>query len=259
MLWHFVCEEAAMFNWFDLMRQAQTSAALDALARQFNLSGDQPQRTMAAFMPAFAMGLQHAMASSDPARLLQSMTSGAYQNFWQAAGNPFTPQAQQEGRKLLDQLFGSDEVSRRVAHQAASYAGINADTMQQLLPVLAGILAGGTSHWMMAHAQALQNLTPSKESPQAQSGTANPWADLWANWMKAASPEKKPANPFEEMFAGFFQMPPPAEPPKPEPQAQAPTSALDEMMEKGREMQMQYLTSLQSIFTDAGKADSDKA
>jgi hypothetical protein len=62
-----------MFNWFDLMRQAQTSAALDAIARQFNLSGDQPQRTMAAFMPAFAMGLQHAMSSSDPTRVLQSM------------------------------------------------------------------------------------------------------------------------------------------------------------------------------------------
>lgn len=30
------------------------------------------------------------------------------------------------------------------------------------------------------------------------------------------------------------------------------------MMEKGREMQMQYLTSLQSIFTDAGKPDGDK-
>ena len=240
-----------MFNWFDLMRQAQTSAALDALARQFNLSGDQPQRTMAAFMPAFAMGLQNAMASSDPARVLQSMMGGAYQNFWQGAGNPFTPQAQQEGRQLLDQLFGSDEVSRRVAQQAASYAGINADTMQQLLPVLAGILAGGTSHWMMAHAQAFQNFANPKNAQQAPSA-ANPWADLWTNWMKTASPEKKPANPFEEMFAGFFQMPLPAEPPKPEPQS-SPTP-FDEMMEKGREMQMQYLASLQSIFSDAGTA-----
>ncbi|MBB3018925.1 hypothetical protein FHR70_001979 [Microvirga lupini] len=246
-----------MFNWFDLMRQAQTSAALDALARQFGLSGDQPQRTMAAFMPAFAMGLQHAMASSDPARVLQSLMGGAYQNFWQAAGNPFTPQAQQEGRQLLDQIFGSDEVSRRVAHQAASYAGISADTMQQLLPVLAGILAGGTSHWMMAHAQAFQNFAQSKDSQQASSAAANPWADLWTNWMKAASPEKKPANPFEEMVAGFFQMPPPAEPPKPEPPSSSPS--LDEMMEKGREMQMQYLASLQSIFSDVSKADDKKS
>ncbi len=245
-----------MFNWFDLMRQAQTSAALDALARQFNLSGDQPQRTMAAFMPAFAMGLQHAMASSDPTCVLQSMMGGAYQNFWQAAGNPFTPQAQQEGRQLLDQIFGSDEVSRRVAHQAASYAGINADTMQQLLPVLAGILAGGTSQWMMAHTQAYQNFASTKDSWQAPSAI-NPWADLWANWMKAASPEKKPANPFEEMFAGFFQMPPPAEPPKPEPQSSS--TSLDEMMEKGREMQMQYLASLQSIFTDTNKAGGNKS
>jgi hypothetical protein len=244
-----------MFNWFDLMRQAQTSAALDALARQFNLSGDQPQRTMAAFMPAFAMGLQHAMSSSDPARVLQSMMGGAYQNFWQAAGNPFTPQAQQEGRQLLDQLFGSDEVSRRVAHQAASYAGINADTMQQLLPVLAGILAGGTSQWMMAQTQAFQNFGTTKDNQQSSSAATNPWAHLWTNWMKAASPEKKPANPFEEMLAGFFQMPPPAEPPKPEPQP-SPTS-LDGMMEKGREMQMQYLASLQSIFSDATKG-SDK-
>jgi len=243
-----------MFNWFDLMRQAQTSAALDALARQFGLSGDQPQRTMAAFMPAFAMGLQQAMASSDPARVLQSMMSGGYQNFWQAAGNPFTAQAQQEGSKLLDQLFGSDEVSRRVARQAATYAGISADTMQQMLPLLAGILAGGTSQWMMAHAQALQAFTEPKESQPKQAGTANPWADLWTGWMKAASPEKKPTNPFEEMFAGFFQMPPPAEPPKPEPQS----SSLDEMMEKGREMQMQYLASLQSIFTDAGKTNGKK-
>jgi hypothetical protein len=245
-----------MFNWFDLMRQAQTSAALDALARQFNLSGDQPQRTMAAFMPAFAMGLQHAMTSSDPTRVLQSMMGGGYQNFWQASGNPFTPQAEQEGRRLLDQLFGSDEVSRRVAHQAAGYAGINADTMQQLLPVLAGILAGGTSQWMMAHTQAFQNFAPAKDNQQAPAGTANPWADLWTNWMKAASTEKKPANPFEEMFAGFFQMPPPAEPPKPEPQSSS--TSLDEMMEKGREMQMQYLASLQSIFSSADKSGGDK-
>lgn len=245
-----------MFNWFDLMRQAQTSAALDALARQFHLSGDQPQRTMAAFMPAFAMGLRHALASNDPARVLQSMLGGDYRNFWQAAGNPFTPQAQQQGRKLLDRVFGSDEVSRRVAHQAAGYAGISADTMQQVLPVLAGILAGGTSQWMMAHTQAFQNFAAPKDDRHPPSA-ANPWADLWTSWMKTASPETKPANPFEEMFAGFFQMPPPAEPPKPEPQSSSPS--LDDMMEKGREMQMQYLASLQSIFSNADKSGGDRS
>ena len=46
-----------MFNWFDLMRQAQTQAGFETLARQFQLSGEQQQRTMAALMPAFVMGL----------------------------------------------------------------------------------------------------------------------------------------------------------------------------------------------------------
>lgn len=244
-----------MFNWFDLMRQAQTSAALAALAQQFNLSGDQTQRTMAAFMPAFAMGLQHATASNDPARLFQSMMSGAYQNFWQAAGNPFTPQAQQDGRRLLDQLFGSDEVSRRVAHQAAAYAGISAETMQQLLPLLAGIMAGGMAQWMTAHAQALQSFASSKENATEKPGSTNPWAELWAGWMTATNPEKKHANPFEDMMASVLKAPPPK---APEPEAPSPPS-FDEMMEKGREMQLQYLASLQSIFSDAWTTDSSKS
>ncbi len=261
-----------MFNWFDLMQQAQTRAGLEALTRQFQLSGDQPQKAMAAFLPAFAMGLQHAAMSNDPGRFLQSMMTGGYQNFWQAATRSFSPQAQQEGRRMLDQIFGSDEVSRRVAHQAADYAGISADTMQQLLPLLAGILAGGMSQWMTAQAQAVQNFTPQPSQPAANpAGTgagaaanaaANPWAELWSGWMKAASPPDKPAQPtpFDDMMAAF--MPPPAPKPSPEPAPSSkpePSPSWEQMMEQGREMQAQYLTSLQSIFTDAWKTDSKKS
>jgi hypothetical protein len=250
----FAFEEAAMFNWFDLMRQAQTHAAMDALARQFQLSGDEAQRTMAAFMPAFAMGLQNATASSDPARLFQSMMSGAYRNFWQTAGNPFTPQAQQEGRRLLDQLFGSDEVSRRVAHQAADYAGISTETMQQVLPLLAGIMAGGMSHWMTAHAQAVQSFASPKDSAKDKPSGVSPWADLWTGWMTATAPEKKLANPFEDMMAGVLQ----AQAPSPAEKGAPASPSFDEMMEQGRELQLQYLASLQSIFSDAWKAEGRK-
>lgn len=245
-----------MFNWFDLMRQAQTSAALASLAQQFNLSGDQTQRTMAAFMPAFAMGLQQATVSNDPARLFQNMMSGAYQNFWQAAGHSFSSQAQQEGRRLLDQLFGSDEVSRRVAHQAADYAGISTETMQQLLPVLAGILAGGMSHWMTAQAHALQSFGSSEEGAKDKAENANPWAELWAGWMTASAPEKKHANPFEDMMASALEV---MALPKPQQKEAPPSPSLDLMLEQGREMQMQYLASLQSIFTEAWKANGTKS
>ena len=249
-----------MFNWFDLVRQAQTKAGLDALTQQFHLSGDQTQKALAAFLPAFAMGLQHAAMTNDPGRFFQSMMGGGYQNFWQSAARSFSPQAQQQGRTLLDQIFGSDQVSRRVAHQAADYAGVSADTMQQMLPLMAGILAGSMSQWMTAQAQAMQGLASPAASPNAGQVTANqavanPWADLWAGWMKAAQPETKAAsNPFEDMMAAFLPPPPAPEPPKP-----ASSPSWDEMMQQGREMQSHYLASLQSIFEEAWKAEPKKS
>ena len=247
-----------MFNWFDLVRQAQTKAGLDALTQQFHLSGDQTQKAVAAFLPAFAMGLQHAAMTNDPGRFLQSMMGGGYQNVWQSAARSFSPQAQQQGRTLLDQIFGSDQVSRRVAHQAADYAGVSADTMQQMLPLMAGILAGSMSQWMTAQAQAMQGLASPAASPSAGQATANqaaanPWAELWAGWMKTAEPEKAPSNPFEDMMAAFVPPPPAPEPPKP-----ASSPSWDEMMAQGREMQSQYLASLQSIFEEAWKGEPTK-
>ncbi|SCY88800.1 DUF937 domain-containing protein [Microvirga guangxiensis] len=240
-----------MFNWFDLMRQAQTQAGFEALARQFQLTSDQQQRAMAALMPAFIMGLQHAMIGNDPNRVLQSLMSGGYQNFWQMAARSFTPQAQQEGRHLLDQLFGSDEASRRVAHQAADFAGIGVETMQQILPLYAGLVAGGLSQWMRTQAQGAPTFASAEEKPRQDA--SNPWMELWGNWMKLPEPEKKPAvNPFQEMMSGFLQMSAPTKPQEP---AQP---SLGEMMEKGQEMQMQYLTSLQSILEEAWKTGSRK-
>ena len=245
-----------MLNWFDLIRQAQGNAGFDALSRQFQLSGDQQQKAMAAFMPAFMMGLQRAMTSPDASRFLQSLMSGGYQTFWQAPGAAFFPQAQKEGHVILDQLFGSDEASRRVAHQAADYAGIGVETMQQILPVLAGIFAGGVSQWMKAHSQMAQSFTP-PEGAKAQASSGNPWADLWGGWLKQAAPEQAaPANPFQDVMTAFLQMAPAQKPPEPPPQQSAPWQ---DMMEKGHEMQMQYLTSLQSILEDAWKADPKKS
>ncbi len=244
-----------MFNWFDLMRQAQTQKGFETLARQFQLSGDQQQRAMAALMPAFIMGLQHAM-TQDPNRFLQLLANGGYQQFWQMAGRSFSSQAQQEGRRLLDQFFGSDEASRRVAHQAADFAGIGVETMQQILPLYAGLVAGGLSQWMTAQSRAVQGFTSPGESEKPKPQTGNSWADLWTGWMKTPEPEKTPAaNPFQEMMAAFLPMPAPEKPQDPEPSSSA---SWGEMMEKGREMQLQYLTSLQSILDDAWRTGPKK-
>lgn len=47
-----------------------------------------------------------------------------------------------QGNQVLGQIFGSKDVSRTVASQAASRTGVSADLMKKLLPVIAMAAAG---------------------------------------------------------------------------------------------------------------------
>ena len=85
-------------------------------------------------------------ASSDPTRVLQSMMGGAYQNFWQAAGNPFTPQAQQEGRQLLDQIFELFVQADTSLERSRGGLGIGLTLVRQLVDMHGGrVFARGRS------------------------------------------------------------------------------------------------------------------
>lgn len=266
-----------MLNWFDLMRQAQGGAGLENLARQFNLSAQQTSAALAALMPAYAMGLQHAAA--DPggmARIMQSLMQGPYAAFFENATQAFSPQAKREGEQFLDQLFGSDEVSRRVARQAATFSGVGVDVLQQMLPLVAGIVAGGLAKMAQSQGaavkEAVQTLQGQAAAPQGAAGAA-PWLDLWSQWaglMQAAGsrpepvPEAAQATPFEDMMSAFLRpgaaprTPEPEPAPEPPPQAPPPEpnpfQAWGEMMERGHEVQRQHLANLQSIFEGVWKS-----
>ncbi|NNC00763.1 hypothetical protein HI113_43665, partial [Corallococcus exiguus] len=82
-----------MVTWFDLMRDAQSKAGLETVARQYHISTIEAQRAMAAVMPAFAMGLQHKLAENDPARFFGGVAASPFAAFWQSTMRAFTPQA----------------------------------------------------------------------------------------------------------------------------------------------------------------------
>jgi hypothetical protein len=253
-----------MFDWFDFMRQAQQSAGTAMLAQHFHLDRDQTQAAMAAFLPAFAMGMQHALGSKRDDGTVRDLFGGAYHDLWLNAAQAFSPGSQRNGKQILDRLFGSDDVSRRVAHQAADMTGVNADVMQQMLPVLAGIYAGGLYHWMSGQARAM-NKAAQPAAPEPPD-LAESWARMCAAWTGAEPAKPKPAaSPFEAMMASFLPTSaptmedgqPPAEPPATDQKQDSPP-AWEEMMEKGRDMQKQYLASLQSIFDEVESAGAKK-
>jgi hypothetical protein len=270
--------ESAMINWFDLMRQAQGGAGLDNLARQFGLSQQQTNAAIAALMPAFAMGLQRAAANpSNMAQLFQVMSAGHFPAFWESAAQAFTPQARTEGSRLLDQLFGSDEISRRVAQQAAAFSGVGVDVLQQMLPLIAGIMAGGLTKMATGSGALFAQFgaAPQQAAAAGPQTGAGAWADLWGQWLQMGRPpaqppqQQAPVNPFEEMMTAFLRAATPQQAPKPEPKPEPkaepravpkpapkaeepstapPFDAWGQMVEKGHELQRQHLASLQAIF-----------
>ncbi|MBZ9966436.1 DUF937 domain-containing protein [Mesorhizobium sp. BR1-1-2] len=128
---------------FDMLAQAQNGNGMQALAQQYGLSMQQTQAAVAALLPAFSQGLQRNTA--DPYGLgafMTAMASGQHAKYFEDATRAFSPQGVDEGNGILGHLFGSKDLSRAVASQAAQASGVSQQVLQQMLPALASMLMG---------------------------------------------------------------------------------------------------------------------
>ena len=199
-----------MLPLFDMLANAQNGNAIGAMARQFGLSQQQAQEALAALMPAFSQGLRRNAANPyDLGNFLNALASGQHARYFEDAAAAFTPQGMQEGNGILGHLFGSKDLSRAVAAQAAQATGIAQQTLQQMLPVLASMIMGGL--FKQATGQ-----------PAGQMGAAgfggqgNPLQEIIEQMMKQgagfgmpqATPQQQapqPASPFDNPFGKILE------------------------------------------------------
>ncbi|NLS02489.1 DUF937 domain-containing protein [Rhizobium sp. P32RR-XVIII] len=190
-----------MLPLFDMMMQAQNGAAMEAVSKQFNLAQEQAAKAMAALMPAFSAGLKRTTGNPyDFMALMQAVASGNYAKYFEDMSKAFTPQGISDGNNILGQLFGSKEVSRAVAAQAAQMTGIGQEIYKQMLPVMADTLMGGIF----------------KQTTGQMAQTANPFANtpmgaMIQNWLESTgfAPKPKAAaepNIFDNPFMQAMQM-----------------------------------------------------
>ncbi|MCV3766848.1 DUF937 domain-containing protein [Rhizobium sp. TRM95796] len=263
-----------MLPLFDLMMNAQNGQATEAMARQFGLAQEQMQKAMTALMPAFSSGFKRSAANPyDFNALLQSAMSGGYAKYFEDMGKAFTPQGVADGNAILGQLFGSKDVSRAIAAQAAQMSGIGQEVLKQMLPVMANAMVGGflrqvadqfraagdaitagdgaklMEPWLRASGMAQQPETPTSSFP-------NPFLDaMQAMMAPAAAKQEKPAdpfaaNPFLQMLGAMnaAMSPQQTKPATPDPVETAPSSNLfSQMFESGIEVQKAYQSNLDSI------------
>ena len=255
-----------MFNIFEMMQAGQGHAGLDGLARQFGISQEQAARAASALLPAVLLGLQR--SATDPnafANLTRAFTAGPFASFFQNPAQPFPPQANRQAEQALGQVFGSADLTRQVAEQAATWSGVSANTIQQMMPLMTAAVVGSLSQFsdmMRAHASAAGGAPTPPPSP----ALAQPLA-AWMEMMRlkmggqpgeppkpAPQPAAIPANPWLHMMQAMMgQQPPEAPPPEPQPEPE-PSPSKDrqdgwaDAIKTGREAQQQYIASLQNLF-----------
>ncbi|GEO85155.1 DUF937 domain-containing protein [Ciceribacter naphthalenivorans] len=284
-----------MLPLFDMMLRAQNGTGMDAMASQFNLAQEQVTKAMAALMPAFSSGFKRNTANPyDFSALIGAMASGGYAKYFEDMSKAFTPQGIADGNQVLEKLFGSKEVSRAVAAQAAQLTGIGQEVLKQMLPVMADTIMGGLFKQTTGQmgdsnpfagtpmAAMMQQWLEStgfqpKPAPKQPNIFDNPFTKAFQDMMGGAQkPQAQAANPFfDNPFAKAFQdmmrtsygnqgaaAAAKEEPSKPEAEA-APAAKVTElvnaMFDSGLVVQKSYQKSMEQIFDSYLSANGQKA
>jgi len=114
-----------MLPLFDMLNNAQNGDAIEALARQFNLSQQQAQAAVEALLPAFSQGLKRNVA--DPygfGAFLTAMASGQHGKYFEDAANAFSPQGIQQGNDILRDEDFATGIATQKGLGSGAYEGL---------------------------------------------------------------------------------------------------------------------------------------
>lgn len=246
-----------MLPLYDMLGQAGNGAAIGQMARHFGLSERQVADAVAALAPAFATGLRRNAAAPLPmAEFLSAIAGGQHRRYFDDVHAAFSPEGIAEGNGILGHIFGSPELSRRIAAHAAETTGIGQEILRQMLPVLATMMMGGFFKQAMDDDRG--------RAPHAPNA-GNVVADILKEMIRYQArgrtdlPEEREerlrSDPFTEMMETMFgtsraprrtdEEPPP---PPDERSEETTKDIFGPMFEAGREIQAGYQKSMEEVF-----------
>jgi hypothetical protein len=217
-----------MFSFNDLMNSATNIQAMGDMAKTFGISPQQTQAAVQSLMPAFASSLQQ--QASNPQNigtLLASMMPAAMATA--APAPPPAPEAPPAfsdpfayGNAVMAQLFGAPQNTSQIAQVAAQSAGLQPQLVQQMMPLVAGMVMNGLALAMQGQVKQMQSQFSSPQTTPQPTG----FAAFFPNLMLSM--------------------------PKPDPATQAAQSgfdALTKIMQGGVQLQQAQLEGLQAILS----------
>ncbi len=182
----------------DMLNDSTSGNLAANMARQYGLAQEQMVAVMASLMPAFAEGMRR--SASDPAGFLKLMQAYAAMHQAGMASQAFNQAAVEQGNAILGQLFGSKDLSRAVAAQAAQATGLSASILKAMLPALAPAVIDGMFKQMAGGGA--QN--PFGKMMEQMAGGQNPWGKMLEQMMGQASGGQASINPWGKMLEGML-------------------------------------------------------
>jgi hypothetical protein len=128
-------------NILDSILGARDGAAVQQLAAQFGLRPEQASAAIGALMPALAAGLKRDITTNE-AGLESALANGRHETYVDQPEVLGAPATTADGNAILGHIFGSKDVSRKVAAGAAERTGIDPAILKQMLPLLASLAMG---------------------------------------------------------------------------------------------------------------------
>lgn len=120
----------------DMIARMGGADGIAAMAAKVGLTPDQTQAAMAALIPAVSGGMVR-QAQAGNGSLVDQLAAMAASYTGSAAGEGAVTQ----GNDILGSIFGSKDVSRAVAAQAAGQTGLDISALKALLPMVATMAA----------------------------------------------------------------------------------------------------------------------
>lgn len=130
----------------DLLKQAGGTKSLGNLASGLGLDDSQTKDLIGALAPALMRSVQKQTQADDGlSALKKALGSGNHQRYLEKPELMASDETRKDGNNILGHLFGSKDVSRNVAAQAAAGTGIDISMIKKALPMLASLTMGAMS------------------------------------------------------------------------------------------------------------------
>ena len=146
-------------NLLDLLDSVGGQQSLGSLASNLGLDTSTTNNLVGALAPALMGALKKETSSQDGlASFKNALQNGKHQEYLSNPNSMSSPETVQDGNNILGHIFGSKDVSRNVAAQAAESTGINSSLIKKALPLIASLAMGAMSKSSNA-GQSLDNST----------------------------------------------------------------------------------------------------